>query len=420
MRIFISAIFTLGFVATCQASKPEIIDPNEVTTVTASPSNDWYETLFRSDAARRGAQASDSAFIPMAFTKALSIGQNSAFTPSKPLNLICTEVLSEDSQDGFLSTKKRPEREEEIKPVPLSPSKKGKPADQVVNLPAVRVLPAITLNALRDRKVDSIIAPNGTTVILVDLDRTLVQQKHLFMHLDEATKAATVASFYNNDCFEGSEEDFGFFQEYISATHQFLTPYSKQFVEDYVEADAPEYFAELHAKGAVIIGLTARKFLVADETDKSLRKLRFDFGKLSGLTGLTLSNGLFKLQNGVCYTGNAGRKVNAIPTILETIVHQLLNKQGPYNVYHWDDNDDEIGAFSPENPPKNLTAHPVTIQPFHYMAYELLIGPKVLSVMDGDHDPVHRELDDGFFYGGFRTWLMQEHGREVTPIEDLE
>jgi hypothetical protein len=396
MRILLSIIVIFSFLTNCYSSQPDILEPQALPKSTSTGVS-WINKFAHQQ--------------PMKFT----------IHPNSRVDLRCTEVLIESydldqfekEEEKKSSLKRNAEKvEEQITPL-LSPRKQGRFKSQVMVNSELKVLPALTMSSFRDRSPQSFIAENGTTVVFVDLDRTAMQNKYLLFQLDADWQDEILNSFYEEGNFDGSAEDFQLFKRYIATTQDCLSPYCKQFDEELVEEQGRKFLSGLSEDGAIVIGLTARKFLIADKTDTSLRSLGIHFDQLSGLGNFSIDHHMFKFQNGVCYTGNIVKKFQVIPTLLKQVVHDRLNKKGPYFTYHFDDSETEIQAFETENTPGNPTVYRIIMQPVFYNGFEKLSEPKLALLNAGDNAEIYREIDEEFFYGGFEKWLLQEHGRKI-------
>lgn len=278
---------------------------------------------------------------------------------------------------------------------------------EVFSRPRLEVLPSIALNSFNDFYPNLLMNRGGTKIICVDIDLTIIQNKLHILNFSDENQAEILNTFRINWEYNISDDDFNLLKAYIKETNNFYSPFSKLNGGILIEPVTPNVLSNWKNEGAVIIGVTARKYNIADDTDKSLKALGINFAELSGFGSLVLEEELFQFKNGICYTNNKIRKLYVIPWLL-ALVEQHQKKIGPYITFHFDDSKVEIGEFQPENPPMNPTSVPVSIQPVFYRGFVFFNKSKFENL-----DDTYQEIVDHFLDDGFTNWFKTVHRKTI-------
>jgi len=237
--------------------------------------------------------------------------------------------------------------------------------------------------------------------LFFELDRTLVRPKYLLHNLYPEEQTNILDEFQKQEMFDGTSSEFTNFKNYIQSTQDYFSP---NFIGDetFVEPSSLSLIKRLSESGAIIMGLTARHFLISDITHQSLKNLGIDFEKLSGFEANACSaegrpNGLKK---GIYYTGNQLSKVACLQT-LTRLIKSKLKKNGPFKIYHFDDNPGEIDAFYAPNIPLTDLDADICVQPYFYTGHD--------KFMDNlDKNALFQEIDEEFYYNFFKKLNLQQ------------
>lgn len=262
-----------------------------------------------------------------------------------------------------------------------------------------KVNPHYKIKSFSQINTQKFLEPEGTSIVLFDLDRTLVCPKYAFHNFRPEEQNNILDEFYYRNYFDGTHDEFIGFIEYMKSTQ--YNYFSPNYIKDekLVEESARTFINGLQKKGVLMLGLTARSFIIAKDTYNSLNDLGLDFNELSG--GLKICNDSFRkktnlnpkagVENGIFYTGDQVFKVSLIPEIVN-LVSEKLNVSGPFNVYHFDDSESEVGAYYDKTETEHLhekSHHRIFVQPCFYTGHE-----KFLNSLRANINSVHQEIDE--------------------------
>lgn len=212
------------------------------------------------------------------------------------------------------------------------------------------------LPKLNDKKV---------AIAFFDIDLTLICQKGILPYLDDDTRLHYLVKFLHSKKSDLTYEELSDFNAFVTEAIA-----SAKWDVEVVEDSVLSLLEEMKKQGVLIFGLTSRKFRIADKTDKSLVQLGINFREgcvfNSNINACFDEGGTMGFQNGIFYTGNALKKAEFIPFIVTTLQDNFKMK-GPFAVYHFDDNKNEIDAFSKAD--YSTLPNIRKVQPFYYVAY---------------------------------------------------
>lgn len=234
----------------------------------------------------------------------------------------------------------------------------------------IEIRPYREINSITAISADEIMGAHGTTIVFWDLDFTLVRPKYLISNISPEERKVFINKFTHGSLEDVNHKDHAFAQEFL----KFLNTDNRFMEVVRIEYANQELMQELHQRGALIVGLTARKKEAAAFSDWSLRKLGIDFMKLSNLGDYLLDfDENAALINGIFYTGHSDDKVTFIPDLASDICRQL-GKAGPYTVWHFDDNEKEIHAFSKCDPSNYETEDDYIITPVYSRTHDIMLA----------------------------------------------
>lgn len=236
------------------------------------------------------------------------------------------------------------------------------------------ILPVRTISSLLEINENSLRA-NGLTIVTFDLDGVIFKYKEFVPHLPDDSLKAFLGKL--------KQKQPAITEEEINAFFVWLRT-DRRFYETYLlESIIPELIENLYRKNIVIIGLTARKNIIANLTNFSLMAEGINLAKTSGIPDWhgaikNTGKGSVYLEKGVIYTGNMIHKAEILPLVADIILssrsieypHQK-NVVLPVTMYHIDDSEAEIKAFSAEYIKPYKLTYPLTIQPIHNQCYAL-------------------------------------------------
>jgi hypothetical protein len=337
--------------------------------------------------------------LGMIFCLMIICSSQNSFAGSEDLR--CSENL--DDYDDKPKSKKRPfpdskESNKENSPI----SKKAKPF--------IKMGPRTTLKSFEAINVNELVAKKGTTIAFVDLDNTLVRPLHLFHNLNLTVEQSKklLHNFFKRQMFSGDDKQFPQFVEYVISTSDFC---SKEYIRDQalVEESSLAVIKAFKEKGAIVMGLTARSFSIADWTHESLKNLGINFAELSqwGTTSITYNSERVGMKNGIFFTGNQFYKFTKVPYLIAEI-ETHLKKEGPFTVYHFDDNPNEIEAFHQndtlyDEALDGKTLSNLCIQPYLYTGHDQWIGQLKANT-------IYQEIDEEFYHARF---LKKQESRQI-------
>jgi hypothetical protein len=162
---------------------------------------------------------------------------------------------------------------------------------------------------------------------------------------------------------------------------------SLYYYEELVEGNIKNILDDLYKKKAIIVGLTARKSLIADQTNRMLLSHHIDFGSLSGLADIEMKGDQGELMtDGIFYTCNIDPKAEYIEPLIEQI-RLIHNLEGPINAYHFDDSYSEIDAYETTQASQNNLTN-MCITPCHYICH----SERVTNMLDHFEDDIYLEV----------------------------
>lgn len=281
----------------------------------------------------------------------------------------------------------------------------------------VNIKPFKELKSFHELKVSELIAPEGKTIMLWDIDRTLLHLKYIIHNLNQDKQQKAFDDFRKTKIFKGTDKDYKEFCDFVrSYSRVSADEYAlkESLLENYVKT----IIKETQKQGVIHIGLTARDSRIAQGTYDQLKKLEIDFAELSKLGNY--SDPKIGLYNGIFYTNNPYNterkaKVDFIPDIVK-VLKEKLGLTGPFSFSHSDDDGDEVEGFAKAK--LELPNH-VTIQPYWYTYWDTYHAPFINSIYANpqqllddlkDDNPQQQLLDE------FKKQLLDELKTVFYPM----
>lgn len=217
---------------------------------------------------------------------------------------------------------------------------------------SVTIFPTAHISSFRQINVDKMMRFPGTMIVFVDIDETLITRQYLFSYLSLDQQREILARYFLTESSSfilpagSNEEEVKEYKDFMMRLYTFIDDQLTHHV--HTEFGIPNILDSFKEKKAIVIGLTARKKCTDKRTEHTLRELGLDFGKLSNLVGINIDfDDSSALKNGIIYTGNEFYKASYCLRAAK-IIADLLRLPEPVCIFHFDDNEEEIAAFTPE------------------------------------------------------------------------
>lgn len=252
--------------------------------------------------------------------------------------------------------------------------------------PLLKIHQKITIDSFESlRQSISIFKAAPVTIVFMDIDNTLIKPFFWTLCLSIEDRNIKVSEFFRRDREKIDFNEYKELREFLT----FLDSNQRIYGRLPTEASVLDFIHDLNNEKVILVGLTARDMKYHKTTYKNLLKLGIDFIELSYLKDLEIivnENSL--LRKGIFYTGNHGKKIEYIPFLVDNIT-EYLGINGPVAVFHIDDNENEIRAFSGYNIQRWQGNQPMQIWPIHYKKCEKLINriisdPKIARLLDDE------------------------------------
>lgn len=329
---------------------------------------------------------------------------------------IKTKILNQQSEE-----KVKPQgvnlqcsEEETHEPTPLKqPGIEQKSAPKKENSFPIVIEEAQEVKKFKHVDFSKLVTEEEIIIAFFDVDKTLVMEKFLTLHLSSSDRLYFLKVFKEGDNFDGDEEQYQKFEQfYTSYALDYLTAETypeTRLVEDCI-VDGLKF---LKSKKVIVVGLTARHGSIAGLTHADLKSKGIDFEDLSGLGDHEV---IHKdrpeiLKHGIYFTGSHRKKAEVIPGLVADILKKL-GKTTPTRVkaFHFDDSLVEIAGFKKGDVGVSESLPgPLTICPIYYAWHDYFMSKLVEKP-----NQLFREIDEDFYYERFLSQQLDKMTREVT------
>lgn len=206
--------------------------------------------------------------------------------------------------------------------------------------------PSTEINGWTEFELCDFLEKDGTKIAFLDLDKTSLRDPLLLHNLPEKDQDAILDECFQSDKFACTADEFEHFKSYIKEKGD-IRERIKQSV--LINEETRTFIKTLKRYGVIVVGLTARNFKYAQETDENLKRQGINFSKLSGLGKFKVSDSDYPEEvgffNGKYHTHGKFYKALVIPLLVDFIATEL-DLSGPFYCAHFDDSEGEISAFS--------------------------------------------------------------------------